>query len=558
MDVPPTDNSAVDGYAVDSVDIPAAGRASSRSSADLAAGARLRRRAPPGAGAPHHDGRARCRPAPTPCIRRRSSTREGSRVVVPADRERRQRAASEARTYARGPSCCRRAPCCDLRSWASPPRSVCSQLLVQAEAARGHPLHRRRGRRAGRTCASRVRSTTPTGSRSAASWRRQGARSPTTASCPIVFDELRARLLEAAGSADIVLTSGGVSVGDYDLVKAVLQDVGAHRLLAGGDAARPPDRGRAASGPPTSSVCPATPSPACSPSTSSCGRRSGSSPGAASCSAPRFRAVAIEPMRKKVGRREFKRGILTYTGERWEVRTTGPQGSGILTSMTYANCLIVFEEERGDVAAGETRVGRAVRHRSDAEPRVPHAIETELIERITPLVDELATSRARALAASRLRGCPRGRERGQVRRGRERRVQILGRRLRVRLRHPRSRRAIAWSRRDTSDAVSARPTSRDPRRGSSRKGSLAAYRRAMANAELQGRRAETSSAASARRSPTRASARSAVRAGGGAGDVFEIDPRAMSLDEMVRFTDRRLAPGRRRPRRSPVQLHRRP
>jgi len=64
--------------------------------------------------------------------------------------------------------------------------------------------------------------------------------------------------------------------------------------------------------------------------------------------------VAVEPMRKKAGRREFKRGILAYTGERWEVRTTGPQGSGILTSMTQANCFIVVEEERGDVQAGET------------------------------------------------------------------------------------------------------------------------------------------------------------------------------------------------------------
>jgi molybdopterin molybdotransferase len=35
------------------------------------------------------------------------------------------------------------------------------------------------------------------------------------------------------------------------------------------------------------------------------------------------------------------------------VRTTGPQGSGILTSMTQANCFIVLEEGRGDVSAGE-------------------------------------------------------------------------------------------------------------------------------------------------------------------------------------------------------------
>ena len=61
----------------------------------------------------------------------------------------------------------------------------------------------------------------------------------------------------------------------------------------------------------------------------------------------------MEAMSKKPGRREFKRGVLSYSGERWEVRTTGPQGSGILTSMTLANCFVVIEEERGDVAAGE-------------------------------------------------------------------------------------------------------------------------------------------------------------------------------------------------------------
>ena len=37
----------------------------------------------------------------------------------------------------------------------------------------------------------------------------------------------------------------------------------------------------------------------------------------------------------------------------WHVRTTGPQGSGILSSMVAGNCLIVLEEDRGDVAAGE-------------------------------------------------------------------------------------------------------------------------------------------------------------------------------------------------------------
>ena len=75
---------------------------------------------------------------------------------------------------------------------------------------------------------------------------------------------------------------------------------------------------------------------------------------------PQFHAVATERMRKRAGRREFKRGILTYTGERWEVCTTGPQGSGILSSMAQANCFIVIEEERGDIEAGRAGVGGAV------------------------------------------------------------------------------------------------------------------------------------------------------------------------------------------------------
>ena len=65
-------------------------------------------------------------------------------------------------------------------------------------------------------------------------------------------------------------------------------------------------------------------------------------------------ARAMEPLGKKRGRKEYKRGILAFRDGGWEVRTTGPQGSGILSSMVAGNCLIVLEEERGDVTAGET------------------------------------------------------------------------------------------------------------------------------------------------------------------------------------------------------------
>ena len=60
---------------------------------------------------------------------------------------------------------------------------------------------------------------------------------------PDLYEVLHARLRTAAATADVVITSGGVSVGDHDLVKAVLQDAGGDRLLAGRDAARPPARG---------------------------------------------------------------------------------------------------------------------------------------------------------------------------------------------------------------------------------------------------------------------------------------------------------------------------
>jgi molybdopterin molybdotransferase len=66
-----------------------------------------------------------------------------------------------------------------------------------------------------------------------------------------------------------------------------------------------------------------------------------------------WQARALEPMRKKTGRTEYKRGILAFRDGDWEVCTTGPQGSGILSSMVAGNCLVILDEARGDVAAGE-------------------------------------------------------------------------------------------------------------------------------------------------------------------------------------------------------------
>jgi molybdopterin molybdotransferase len=68
---------------------------------------------------------------------------------------------------------------------------------------------------------------------------------------------------------------------------------------------------------------------------------------------PLLKASAAERIRKVPGRTEYQRGVLYREKSEWRVRTTGQQGSGVLRSMSEANCFIVLEHERGSVEAGE-------------------------------------------------------------------------------------------------------------------------------------------------------------------------------------------------------------
>jgi molybdopterin molybdotransferase len=169
---------------------------------------------------------------------------------------------------------------------------------------------------------------------------------------PDVRELLRERLLQAASAADVVLSSGGVSVGDYDLVKSVLGEIGSIDFWqVAMQPGRPLAVGRIAGahffglpGNPVASVL-------CfhlfvRPTLWKLGGRTRLDPECVT-------ATTLEPMRKREGRREFKRGILRFTERGFEVSTTGPQGSGILSSMVAANCLIILEESRGDVKPGE-------------------------------------------------------------------------------------------------------------------------------------------------------------------------------------------------------------
>jgi len=70
---------------------------------------------------------------------------------------------------------------------------------------------------------------------------------------------------------------------------------------------------------------------------------------------PTQKVVCTSPIKKAPGRTEFQRGILARDANgQWSVRTTGDQGSGILSSMSQANCFIILPTDEGNVPAGST------------------------------------------------------------------------------------------------------------------------------------------------------------------------------------------------------------
>lgn len=65
-------------------------------------------------------------------------------------------------------------------------------------------------------------------------------------------------------------------------------------------------------------------------------------------------AISTAKIKKRQGRTEYQRGIAHVNNQgQLEVSVTGSQGSGILRSMSEANCMIVLSESQGDVAVGE-------------------------------------------------------------------------------------------------------------------------------------------------------------------------------------------------------------
>jgi molybdopterin molybdotransferase len=169
---------------------------------------------------------------------------------------------------------------------------------------------------------------------------------------------LESTLLSASKQADVVITSGGVSVGEADYMKLLLAKHGQivfwkiamkpGRPLAYGKIQVNDEKSAHYFGLPGNPVAVMVtfyqfvreamlvlmgqPSPA---------------------PLPMFNVVCTENIRKQIGRTEFQRGILfADIDDAWKVKPTGAQGSAILSSMSLANCFIVLDETIGNLEAG--------------------------------------------------------------------------------------------------------------------------------------------------------------------------------------------------------------
>ena len=67
-----------------------------------------------------------------------------------------------------------------------------------------------------------------------------------------------------------------------------------------------------------------------------------------------IQAISTHAIKKRAGRTEYQRGVMTYDAAGIaHVRLTGAQGSGILSSMSEANCMVVLAHDEADIQAGQ-------------------------------------------------------------------------------------------------------------------------------------------------------------------------------------------------------------
>ena len=167
------------------------------------------------------------------------------------------------------------------------------------------------------------------------------------------LSKIRDAFIAADEQADVVISSGGVSVGEADYTKAVLDELGE---IGFWKIAIKPGK-PFAFGKLEHSIFFGLPG---NPVSALVTFYQLGVPGivkmqqAKPLNRTKIRVKTASDLKKSAGRKDYQRGVLSIN-EQGEavVESTGSQGSGILSSIARANCFIVLEQDRGKVAAGE-------------------------------------------------------------------------------------------------------------------------------------------------------------------------------------------------------------
>jgi molybdopterin molybdotransferase len=162
---------------------------------------------------------------------------------------------------------------------------------------------------------------------------------------------------QAAEQADAIITSGGVSVGEADFTKAMMKKLGdvvfwKIAMRPG----RPMAVGRISKGNRSAVLFGLPGNPVAVMVTFLAFVKPAllKMMGSTAASAPLARAKTQEILRKKPGRTEYQRGVVSRNSNgELQVITTGNQGSGVLSSMVQANALIVLSHQQGTAQVGD-------------------------------------------------------------------------------------------------------------------------------------------------------------------------------------------------------------
>jgi molybdopterin molybdotransferase len=173
---------------------------------------------------------------------------------------------------------------------------------------------------------------------------------------------LEKALRQATQEADVVISSGGVSVGDADFTRDLMNTLGdvafwkiamrPGRPLAFGRlwSGQRPGEGESA----LFFGLPGNPVAVMATFYFIVREALLAMSGATPQTLPLISATSSQALSKRAGRTEFQRGIARRDAAGgWHVVTTGPQGSGVLSSMSEANCFIILKHEAGNIDAGD-------------------------------------------------------------------------------------------------------------------------------------------------------------------------------------------------------------